>query len=478
MPRVSIRVARRALLLGAFAIACHAPTEGGSFGPIRIVAGGEQTDTVMAILSQPLTVEIRDSTSRIAPGRLVWFRQIIPPGETLPAALAVAPVGGDIDSFNVLANDVTDAQGRARTQVRFLNRAGTALLEVSLYDVGMADTIAYTIEPGRPVRLEAWPRDTTIVVGDSYPVQSTLTDQFYNPVPGATPTYTATGVSVSSAGQVSATDAISHALIYVTSGQYSDSVTVSFAPRLRLVYNRAGSVVLVNTDGTGSTTLATTTNLYIGPSSVAATPSVVYYEGDPSTDGKIWVVEPNGTPRLLLNGTTRPEGWPKLSLDGEWVYFVRDGTTLWRARLDGSALDSITSFAPPQVYRAPTISPDGGSVAIEDIGGLKIVDLATRAETTLPVSCPLPRYSPDGSYFACAAPGEISVVRSDGTGQRVVTTFSDGRTADPLSGLDWTPDGRWILASVYGPTLVAVSTGSAILLTAVNGNVFEPSFVR
>jgi hypothetical protein len=44
--------------------------------------------------------------------------------------------------------------------------------------------------------------------------------------------------------------------------------------------------------------------------------------------------------------------------------------------------------------------------------------------------------------------------------------------------LDWTPDGRWILASVYGPTLVAVSTGSAILLTAVNGNVFEPSFVR
>jgi Tol biopolymer transport system component len=245
-----------------------------------------------------------------------------------------------------------------------------------------------------------------------------------------------------------------------------------------MVYNRAGSVVLVNSDGTGSTTLATTSDLWIAPSSVAATSSVVFHQGDPSTNGKIWVVQPGGTSRLLLSGVTRPESWPRLSPDGVWVYFVRDMRTLWRAKLDGSALDSLTSFTPPQVYRAPTISPDGNSVAIEDGNGLKIVDMPTKATRTLSVTCPNPGYSPDGAFFACAGSQVISIVRTDGTGQRVVAQFSDGRTADPMTGLDWTPDGKWIFALVYGPTLIEVSSGSLIAMTAVNGNVFQPSLVR
>jgi len=339
-----------------------------------------------------------------------------------------------------------------------------------------------------PTRLDYQPHDTTIITGGSVTLRAFWADQKdrWTPCTNATFTTTAPGVSVTATGRVSGTAAIAHAPILVTCNGLTDSAKVSVLPPLRLVINRFGVIDLVNDDGTNATRLVIDTTYSMAPSAVAATPSVVYYKGDPAVNAKLWVVEPNGTPRLLLSGSTHADAWPRLSHDGVWVYFVRDKTSLWRAHLDGSGLDSLASITPrTNPYRAPTISPDGASVAVDDSSGLKIVDVATKTSRILPITCHHPRYSPDGAFFACAGDGmtyatlDVSVVRSDGTGRREVAQFIEGTDVpDPFTGLDWTPDGKWVLCLCHSTTLINVADGSMIPMTNIGPNVFQPSLVR
>jgi Tol biopolymer transport system component len=240
------------------------------------------------------------------------------------------------------------------------------------------------------------------------------------------------------------------------------------------VINKGGSVVLVNSDGTGATTLATTTDNSISPSAVPATPNVVYYKGNPGGDARVWVVQPNGTPRALVSGDTISESWPRLSPDGAWVYFMRGWGELVRVRLDGSGLESLMTYTPNQPYAAPTVSPDGRSVAVEDRNGVKIVDVATKVSRTVPVACGYPSYSPDGAWFACASATDISVMKLDGTGRRVI--YGGGQNY--LSGVDWTPDGKWILALTGYANLYDVATGAVLPLSGLNNGFMQASFVR
>jgi hypothetical protein len=479
--RVSLRVSWFTLLVATVAYACggggsDAPTQPQSGGRgIRVVAGGGQSDTIFAVLPQALVVEIRDSTGALATGHTVRFSPLIHFGGSGPGVL-VSPL--EQRNFDTFASDVTDAQGRAKILVQMWYAAGAAQLEVAVPELGVADTLTYTVKPGAPAGFTISPRDTSVVPGGSYTLKVATKDRFENPIAAAVPTFSATGVSVSSTGQVTATSATVRARIVVSYQALSDSASVSVVPRLPMVITQSGGVVLINSDGTGATTLAATSDGSLSPSSVAATPTVVFYRGDAWYSGKLWVVQPNGAPRLLLPLETRNEAWPRLSPDGAWVYFVRDIRSLWRVHLDGTGLDSLTDFTPPRVYSAPTISPDGRSVALEHGGtDVKIVDVATKASRTLPISCAFPSYSPDGAFFACVSLTNISVVKTDGTGQRVVISFAVFGGPDELSGVDWTPDGKWILAMLGGrPTLIEVSSGAVLPLTGVGG--FQPSFVK
>ena len=275
------------------------------------------------------------------------------------------------------------------------------------------------------------------------------------------------------------------ARIVVTYQGLSDSATVSAIPRYPMVINRNKSVVLINSDGTGATTLATvnTTWYSLGPKSVSATPNVVFYDNDPYTYGKLWVVQPGGTPRLLLGNTMQSVGWSRLSPDGTWVYFVRNWSSLWRVHLDGTGLDSLTAFsAIGGTNPTPTIAPDGGSVAVAENNGIRVFDLAARTSSIVPFTCGEARHSPDGAYFACMDQLGLTVVRSDGTGQRYVTDLFQ-YSPDQTSGLDWSPDGKFVLASTLygGAILVEVSSGTVIPLTALGpdlNQVRDASFIR
>jgi hypothetical protein len=163
------------------------------------------------------------------------------------------------------------------------------------------------------------------------------------------------------------------------------------------------------------------------------------------------------------------------------VYFARDDKSLWRVKLDGTGLDSLTSYSTSRSYKAPTVSPDGRSVAVEDGDGLQIVDVATKAKRTVAVPCAYPSYSPDGSYFACtlnnlSSESNVSVMRTDGSGRRVLATFSPYDGPDGFSGVDWTPDGKWLLVTknVGYAVLIEVSTGELLPLLALPTDAGSP----
>ena len=66
------------------------------------------------------------------------------------------------------------------------------------------------------------------------------------------------------------------------------------------------------------------------------------------------------------------------------------------------------------------------------------------------------RWSPSGSRIAFEGGDDIFSIRLDGKGKRRITTDvtkkepgSDGDTYGGIDGLDWSPDGRWILVAAH-----------------------------
>jgi hypothetical protein len=439
---------------------------------LRLISGAGQTDTILAVLPQTLVVEVHDSAGALAVGDSVRFRPV-----SSASVSRIAPM-----SFGAVASVAADGQGRAQCVVKLGSYAGTALVEAAAPALGVVDTFAFTVTHGAPARLTISPRDTGLAPGGSFTLKVLeITDQASNPITGLVPTFSATDASVTSSGEVTVPNTSPlQAKVVASYQQASDTALVSVYPRIPMVVARYGggsSVVLINSDGTGSVDVAATPDASIAPSSVAATPNVVYYRGDPSANSKVWVAQPNATPHVLLPGETRPEAWPRLSPDGTWVYFVRDAASLWRAKLDGTGLDSLTAFTSSRTYQAPTVSPDGRFVAIEDGNALQIVDVTAKSSSTLPITCPYPSYSPDGAYFACTTLAEVSVVRTDGTDRRIVHPTGG---LDPYSSIDWTADGKWLLvmfADRYA-ALIEVSTDTVIPLRALPAGAFQPMFVR
>jgi len=472
----------------AFAWACTAndgaTAPGNGLDMLRVVAGDGQSDTVLATLAQPLVVEVRDSTGRIAGGRAVSFTSLS--DELASRTRPTAYVTTDVDEgFGFDVVDTTDADGHAKAFLHYSIVAGTARVVVSVPDLQVVDTVSFTVIPGTQATFSLAPHDTTVPPGASYPLTVTVTDRFNNRIENVAPTFTVTAAAVSPSGQVTVDTAIGRASVIASYRGLTDTASATIFPRVPMVGkwyddNGTGGVARIASDGTGFSNLYSSGEFSLSPHSVLATTSVVFYTDDPESSAKVWIVEPGGTPRKFLPGSVAPDAWPRLSPDGKWIYFVRGGNSLWRARVDGTSLDSLTDMTPQRTYRAPTISPDGRSVAIEDTQGVKIVDVTTKASRMLPVVCGEPRYSPDGTSFACRDSSTVSTVRTDGTNPHTVVFYDDYRLEDFLTGVDWSPDGKWILAWVSGPgyVLFEVSSGRLIPLTALHDHLLQASFVR
>ena len=224
---------------------------------------------------------------------------------------------------------------------------------------------------------------------------------------------------------------------------------------------------------------------------LSSSPAVVASAGSPSPSGLIAYIEKDGgTTRLM---TMRPDGSgarpvghlrdvdaPAWSPDGRRLAVVSD-SQIYVLGADGNGATRVT-------FRegwkgSPSWSTDGMQIAYEALvlrenygqngtagSGhftceLRIVDLRTHRERTLlaagevrnvywagpgwyvdPGCAQRPRWSPTGEWIAFmsssgadaadGSPGDVRVIRPDGTGERVVVTGTAGYAAA------WSPDGR------------------------------------
>ncbi|MEO6527400.1 MAG: hypothetical protein ABIP93_12290 [Gemmatimonadaceae bacterium] len=496
VPLLAISTLVLALLLGC---------GGGGTGPdepttpnprFRVIAGAGITDTIDARPVQALTVEIRDSTGKLAVGRTVRFESLSSADSTrrYEQSILVAPLAAP--GFGVLSTDVTDNAGRAKSLIGFASYAGTARLRVVVPELGMVDTVSYTVKPGAPFKILVGVRDTTVQPGASYSLRASFADRYGNPTTGETPTYTASAgiTSVSPTGQVTAGSAIARGRITISWRTLTDSAHVSILPLLPIVATGRSAisgraVSLAKIDGSGIAELARSGDFSLAPKSVSATASVVYYQADPEFNASVWIVAPGQPARVLVslaNGFVTA-AWPSWSPDGAWVYFTGARTnpfvrSAWRIRTDGTQLDSLGVYNRTARFETVFVSPDGSTAAIAGDGGVKLVNVATKTSRVIPGNCHVPRYSPDGRQFACLVNDELAVMNVDGSAARtIVTNLPPYATRfEEYAGIDWSPDGNWLVAqSTYaGPQLVRVSDGVTIPLTNLGPAFSQVSFVR
>ena len=146
-----------------------------------------------------------------------------------------------------------------------------------------------------------------------------------------------------------------------------------------------------------------------------------------------------------------------------------------RVNRDGTG-DELVPLATPCCDMAPSLSPDGTRlVYVVSSGGgqdaLRILTLATGEVTVLNVPGHSPSWSPTGDRIAYLDPTSsyaLKVMNPDGTGVRQVGQID----ASYSFGIDWSPDGRWIVAqnSQSGRIeLVNATSGVALPLGFTNG---------
>jgi hypothetical protein len=308
----------------------------------------------------------------------------------------------------------------------------------------------------------ALPRDTTVYVGGQFQLRALMVNRFGDEYPSSHFTFSGLDpiAAVSGAGVVTGV-AFGRARAVVSREQLADTSWTSVVPSGALaVTTRFDSTVLftVNLDGSASMRIGRVDpGVRLAPVAwLPANAGLVYQALDsgPPVTTALYVNDLAGHVRLLE--TLAQE--PRASRDGAWVYFVNvlNGGAVWRVHPDGTGAQQITAAAGGfAMLGDPDPSPDGTQVAYwRDVNGspdtLYVRNVASGVERALVVG-QTPRWAPSGSQLAYWGPvqrefqlgGAIYVVNADGTGARLAST--PGRNYLPGS-LDWSPDGRWLIA--------------------------------
>ena len=117
---------------------------------INVIAGANVTDTIDAVLPQPLRVVVRDQAGDVLAGAIVRFSSV-PLGEPVGPRTQTVLVG-DLSSQvdKTFLAETTSAQGAAAARITMGDLAGAAGVEISVPQAGLVDTVRYTVLPGLP----------------------------------------------------------------------------------------------------------------------------------------------------------------------------------------------------------------------------------------------------------------------------------------------------------------------------------------
>jgi len=475
------RVRSALVLTAAFLAVCRAESTEPS-GPVApklvIVAQPATTDTVDSTPSQALVIEVRGVDGKPKPHVVVRFTALPSTDPMRRAQPTVSVANVTSSTYFPFVADSSDARGRVSVLVRFGVIAGATGIEMNVPELAILDTFALTVRPGAPAFAQFAVRDTLVSIGARYNVGASTTDRYRNPVAPEPVTFTAGSpiLSVDATGNVTAA-ATGRGYVVARMRSFTDTLRVSIVPPgLKIVWYRATIVWMSSLDGTGASILARSTYTSTYPHAAPGGQLVAFYEGSPNDNSTISVA--SATEVRMVASTGGP-AWPRWSADGQWIYFTTrrtDGIGVSRMHADGSSIQQIGPSFTGATFNPVGISPDGQTVVVQNGTTLALIDVTSGALRPLSISCGWPQFSPDGSRIACVTASAVLVINADGSNQRVLAS----RAIQVLGGVDWSPDGAWLLIS--GPTapeLVSVVDGSSTVLTKLGGlgNLTQAAFV-
>jgi hypothetical protein len=475
--------ARRLACAVLLATACSDSTAPPTTPPpgLLIVAAPEGRDTVAARPAQALIVEVRDTLGVLQSGTTVRFQSLVMNQPELPGCCQYASMfisGLQEDVPTVLSTDTTNSEGRAAAIVYFGTRAGPGGIIVTVPELGLVDTAEFTLDAGDPVHIQLIPPDTTIMIGGSIAnPQPKVMDTYLNPRDDdvALSTVGSLLTSISGGGFASGSQP-GRAMIIGSLGALRDTAMVSVVPAGQIAAQAFESaytgLIVANLDGSDRTVVWTSTSYFVmdGIEWAADGQSIVHNTeifGVPHLNR----TGLDGTSQALVPPGVDVPGWPSPSADGQWVYFSGQKLStyqLWRMHPDGSGLEKIS---PPGVgleWR-PGISRNGNLLAFIGSGPrINIRDLTTGSTIVTDHPGQVPHFSPVDdriAFLAGSGAGPIAVMNADGTNVQVLTP-----TTDYGEALDWSPDGKWIVARRGSMlVLIEVDTGMLLPLSWTNG---------
>jgi Tol biopolymer transport system component len=209
----------------------------------------------------------------------------------------------------------------------------------------------------------------------------------------------------------------------------------------RLVFERAGEIVIAAADGSGTRVLPRrprSVNPYYGDSWPTLSPdgeSIALFLAEEGRYGDYWILPSNGDAPRRLTADFQEGGAPAWTPDGESLLIrsSRAGSTnLWRLSVADGTLERLTSGAGDDVD--PAVSPDGRTVLFANVKRtweVIVQDLHREARRTVLARRTLlvfPRFSPDGRHIALAgrnSRGETHLFVMDAEGSNL-TAVTDG----------------------------------------------------
>ena len=453
-----------AVVLAARMVACQGATEPRSTPGIHVTA--TLVDTVFA--RHPLTVLIRND-------RGVPARKVVLVFEAVPGGFPVLVAAAD-SQFTTRLIDTTDARGTVSVLTRLGTVVGQEELAISVPDLGLADTVRFTVEPGAAAGVSVVPTDTAIYAGHGFTLRGTATDVFGNPR-GEPVSYAVVYGPVTADpanGAVTATT-IGRAAVVALAVGHVDTAYVSVVPPAWVATEQGqpfntGSLglFLVQLDGSGGQFLAPQYASTVGPAGFGWSP-----------DGQLLAIarasvnllRPGGVEQPLVQMSGPLSASARFSRDGRWVYFALARGTLaqpqglYRVGIDSTGLELLGPGG-PDYFPAP--SHDGQSLAyVSDrtpcdfVGScIRVMDLTTRQDRVYGARDYLAlgtqvAWSPIEDLIAYGARPSLVLVHADGTGAR---TLADNLYQ--VRWMDWSPDGRWlVVAADNGVELFDVQTG-------------------
>jgi Tol biopolymer transport system component len=167
------------------------------------------------------------------------------------------------------------------------------------------------------------------------------------------------------------------------------------------------------------------------------------------------------------------------------VYFGSFGNTseIWRIHLDATGLERLTGS---NRDGDPDPSPDGAQIVFfrhrtGTTFELMIRDLSTGTERSLSVDGVRPRWSPRGNEIAYwngdpfSEKGSVYVIGINGSGARKVSATGRNYRSQ---GLDWSPDGEWLVARSDSSVDLIQESGGLTLPLGYSTNYQQASWRR